>query len=125
MAYVGLILPYLARMFNVPTPNYVLGVKSLPSNVLAVYDSRTMTIYFRDEDPPIPVIAHEFGHHLHNIYGVELPRSELERIANLVEERLSRFYGVEPMVYGYTFSDSYDAILLVIGLAMILAGVLL
>lgn len=118
----GVILPYLASMFNVSTPKHVVGAK-LPKNILAVYDGDTNTIYFRDIDPSIPVITHEFGHHLHTVYGIRLSRGELERVANEVERRLSEFYGVEPLTYGSVPNDAINRILLISGVLMILCGV--
>jgi len=122
MANPGFILPYLARYFDVPPPNYVTGVK-LPDNILALYDADTQTIYFRDEDPPIYVIAHEFGHHLHTVHGIKMSKAELERIANEYEKIISRFYNVEPPFYGYPTDPDAANILMIIGLILLGYGV--
>ena len=121
MAHPGLILPYLSRMFNTPVPNYVLGA-DLPQGILAMYDSRTMTIYFRDVDPPIYVIAHEFGHHLHSVYGIDGDVRELEALANKIEKGLSEFYGVSPKVYSMLppYRDEFGKVIALSGILLIL-----
>jgi len=117
----GLILPYLSKMFDTPVPRYVVGA-NLPDNILGLYDASSMTIYFRDIDPPIYVIAHEFGHHLHSIYGIDGDTRELEALANKIEKGLSEFYGVSPKVYSMLppYQDPLGRLILLSGFLLIL-----
>ena len=121
MANPGIIIPYLSRYFNVPTPRWVVGA-SLPKNILGLYDADTMTIYFRDVDPGIDVITHEFGHHLHTVYGVKASRLGYEAIANRIEKALTEFYGGEPHVYSMSVLNNYNWVTVLIGLAIMFIG---
>lgn len=121
MAEPGLILPYLSRYFNVPMPNYVVEAP-LPSYILGLYDADTMTIYFRDLEPSIDVITHEFGHHLHTVYGIKGRRSELENLANKIEKALTEFYGQEPKVYSMNIYKSSNIFMVLMGVILILNG---
>ena len=125
MAEPAVILPYLAEVFKVPVPKWEVCVRDLPRNVLALYDPDEKKIYFKSCDPPIWVIAHEFGHHLHTVYGVRASRRVLEEVANEVERRLSEFYGVTPPVYGYPrdeFDKALSLVILFLGFLGVLTG---
>ena len=83
------VLRYLSRLYGVPEPRFEVGVRDLPPGVVALYDASTQTIYFRDRDPSVRAICHEFGHHLHTVLGIECRGEECERFAEQLERHLS------------------------------------